>query len=337
MDTSALPVRDVAHVRLGEAISSRAGEVAERVLAGRRSGRSDPYVEQNPADVLRTCRLTTEQIGRWLATGQVTSPEENAQLDASAESAAAGARTLAQVTKNYLIWRDSVLDIAREEAERLNTPDEVLSELVTAVRQSNDTSLVRMARRFDAVRRELETQLRAEREQLDFLALHDALTGLANRLLLLDRLGTALSRLARGSSVTVLFIDVDEFKPVNDRLGHAAGDRLLTTLAERLRSRVRPSDTVARLGGDEFVVVCPELPRGRSGGQALAARLRATTEEPFDLGEPVFVTLSVGIAVGRAGATPEQVLASADKDMYATKQRGREPGSGRHRRVVPVA
>ena len=103
-------------------------------------------------------------------------------------------------------------------------------------------------------------------------ALHDPLTGLANRTLLRDRLEHALARSAREDLPTgVLFIDLDEFKDVNDRYGHAAGDAVLVELAGRLRAAVRPADTVARLGGDEFIVVCEHV--DRDAALALGARL----------------------------------------------------------------
>lgn len=313
--------QDAARVQLGEAITRRAPEVARTVLAGRISGSPDQYTREHPEDILRTSRLTTEQVGRWLTTGQTTTREENAQLDATAETAASGARPLATITKNYLLWRETVLGVAAEEAERLGTPAAIVGELVTTIRRASDASLVRMARRFDAARSELEEQLRIERERIDFLALHDGLTGLANRILLMDRLSSALAQVARGGTVAVLFIDVDDFKPVNDRLGHAAGDRLLVALAERLRSSVRPGDTVARLGGDEFVVVCPGLPASDGRGDAVADRLRSAVADPFDIGEPVRITLSIGIVHGTPDSTPEQLLVGADHDMYARKHR----------------
>ena len=124
-------------------------------------------------------------------------------------------------------------------------------------------------------------RLRSE-EQMRHAALHDPLTGLANRTLLRDRLEHALARSARDEVATgVLFIDLDEFKRVNDRFGHAAGDAVLAELGQRLRAAVRPADTVARLGGDEFVVVCEAIDERTA--LALGHRLDAAIRQPLSV------------------------------------------------------
>jgi diguanylate cyclase (GGDEF)-like protein/PAS domain S-box-containing protein len=159
-------------------------------------------------------------------------------------------------------------------------------------------------------------------------ALHDALTGLPNRALLLDRIEHALARLGRtGGHLAVLFADLDRFKMVNDRMGHAAGDSLLVAVADRLRSTVRPGDTVARLGGDEFVVLCEDVD-GENGALASAIRLSSALERPFDInGTEVIVTLSTGVALVGASdlvtVGPDSVLADADLAMYQAKANGR--------------
>jgi diguanylate cyclase (GGDEF)-like protein/PAS domain S-box-containing protein len=168
------------------------------------------------------------------------------------------------------------------------------------------------------------TEQKVAEELLLHHALHDVLTGLPNRSLLIDRLNIALRRTARsGGSVGVLFLDLDGFKVVNDSLGHATGDRLLDAVARRLEGCLRPSDTVARMGGDEFTVLLEDL-RDAAEARAVAERVHEALREPFVLdGRPVFTTASVGIAVGAGGATPESLLRDADTAMYRAKSQGR--------------
>jgi len=155
-------------------------------------------------------------------------------------------------------------------------------------------------------------------------ALHDPLTGLPNRTLALDRLDLALARRRRdGTGVAMLMLDLDRFKIINDSLGHATGDRVLVTLAARLRDTLRPSDTVARLGGDEFVVVC-ELPPGVHQVVELAERIGAAVRRPLrsDSGEH-FLTASIGIAMAEtASDTSASLLRDADAAMYRAKKLG---------------
>jgi diguanylate cyclase (GGDEF)-like protein/PAS domain S-box-containing protein len=156
-------------------------------------------------------------------------------------------------------------------------------------------------------------------------ALHDPLTGLPNRALALDRLEGALARRRRdGRAVAVLLADLDQFKLVNDSLGHAAGDDLLVALAPRLNDAVRPSDTVARLGGDEFLVVCEQLD-GPHEAIRVAERVAQAINQPIVLASSEhFVTASIGIAVAEsADAVPEDLLRDADAAMYRAKERGR--------------
>jgi diguanylate cyclase (GGDEF)-like protein len=155
-------------------------------------------------------------------------------------------------------------------------------------------------------------------------ALHDPLTGLPNRTLLLDRVDLALARRRReGLDVAMLMLDLDRFKLINDSLGHAVGDEVILALARRLREVVRSSDTVARLGGDEFVVAC-ERPGGPREVVELAERVGAALEHPFELasGEH-FLTASIGIALAEKGdETAASLLRDADAAMYRAKQRG---------------
>jgi diguanylate cyclase (GGDEF)-like protein len=155
-------------------------------------------------------------------------------------------------------------------------------------------------------------------------ATHDALTGLPNRTLFVERLQAALRETPEGGHLAVLFCDLDRFKVVNDSLGHAAGDELLRQVAARLGSTVRPGDTVGRLSGDEFAVLLPALARPEAAA-SFAARIASCFETPFRLeGEAVEVGTSVGIAL-RSGpdATVEEMLREADAAMYRQKDRGR--------------
>jgi diguanylate cyclase (GGDEF)-like protein/PAS domain S-box-containing protein len=163
-------------------------------------------------------------------------------------------------------------------------------------------------------------------EQLRHGALHDTLTGLPNRALFMDRLGQALARLRgrKGSDFSVLFIDLDRFKVVNDSLGHTAGDDLLMEIARRLARCVRPEDTVARLGGDEFTVLLTDVP-DRAEAARVAARVQRDLSAPQQLfGQEIVVTPSIGIAHGKAEyASAEEILRDADLAMYRAKSRGR--------------
>ncbi len=157
-------------------------------------------------------------------------------------------------------------------------------------------------------------------------ALHDPLTGLANRSLFGDRVAHALARQQRhpGASVAVLFLDLDDFKVVNDTLGHARGDRLLALVAERLGAVVRPADTVARLGGDEFALLLEEV-GSPDEARSVAERILRGLGELFDLGtRSMLVWASIGIALWSAnGITADELIHQADVAMYEAKRSGK--------------
>jgi len=151
-------------------------------------------------------------------------------------------------------------------------------------------------------------------------AVHDPLTGLANRVLLRDRLEHALARAEReGSETGVFFVDLDDFKRVNDLYGHATGDAVLKQLGERLSGALRPADTVARIGGDEFVAICEEVDEATA--RSLGRRIQAAIEVPVQAGDfHDTLTASIGIALGRSN--PDDLLAHADVAVYRAKAQG---------------
>jgi len=165
----------------------------------------------------------------------------------------------------------------------------------------------------------------AER-QLDHQVNHDALTGLPNRRHFVERLGEALAARTAGRTVAVLFVDLDNFKLVNDSLGHASGDRLLVALAERMRHVVRPDDLIARFGGDEFAVLVRGI-AGQDDVRRLADRLNSALRAPVAVdGEQRFVTASIGICIAPpapAEADATTVLRDADAAMYRAKELGK--------------
>jgi diguanylate cyclase (GGDEF)-like protein/PAS domain S-box-containing protein len=169
------------------------------------------------------------------------------------------------------------------------------------------------------------TERRALERELNHQAFHDTLTGLANRALFLDRLAHAMDRGDRlADPVAVLFLDLDDFKTVNDSLGHPAGDRLLVAVADRIRLATRPGDTVARFGGDEFAILV-ESGSMPAAAEVLAERVTGALEPPFHvLSNEVSMRASIGIALGqRPRETPDDLLRDADLAMYLAKHNGK--------------
>jgi diguanylate cyclase (GGDEF)-like protein len=168
------------------------------------------------------------------------------------------------------------------------------------------------------------TEQRQAEIKIEYMAHHDALTGLANRVLLNQRLEDALDRVFEPEMLAVHHLDLDQFKAVNDTFGHAAGDKLLKIVAERLRGLVRDTDTIARTGGDEFVIV--QLPIAEAAeATSLAQGIIAAISEPFDLdGHQAVIGTSVGIATAPGeGLTPDKLLRNADLALYRAKDHGR--------------
>jgi diguanylate cyclase (GGDEF)-like protein/PAS domain S-box-containing protein len=166
------------------------------------------------------------------------------------------------------------------------------------------------------------TARREAERQLAHAADHDLLTGLPNRGSFERSVNAALAAVAPGRSVAILFVDLDDFKQVNDSLGHGAGDRLLVLVAQRLRGSLEPADVVARFGGDEFVVLLPDS--SPEVALATARRLRSELGRPCDLdGQRRFVTASVGVTLGDGGADAESLIRDGDAAMYRAKATGK--------------
>ncbi len=165
------------------------------------------------------------------------------------------------------------------------------------------------------------TEQRRAEERVSYLARHDALTGLANRVLFYEGLIECLRGLRRGESIAVLSLDLDRFKSVNDKLGHPVGDKLLQAVAKRMRGCVREDDAAARIGGDEFAIV--QIARIPDAG-TLASRLIESLGAPYDLdGDQVVVGVSIGIAIAPAdGTEPDVLMKNADLALYRAKADG---------------
>jgi diguanylate cyclase (GGDEF)-like protein len=227
--------------------------------------------------------------------------------------------SVALLTRLNLWWSEATRTVLAEEAARLKISTGTLDEACDMVVKSCHSSLVRMAKQFDA---EFESLY----ERLSNLALHDSLTGLVNRATLVDWLDRAIARLARHpGGLVVAFMDLDNFKDVNDAYGHACGDEVLVELASRLAAQMRPEDLVARFGGDEFVAIFGDLSDPLEAAQRMAERLHSIVTEPVRVnGEDVHMTISIGIAVVQGpGCHTDEVLAQADAAMYSVKKTGR--------------
>ncbi|MGH9087297.1 MAG: putative bifunctional diguanylate cyclase/phosphodiesterase [Acidimicrobiales bacterium] len=227
--------------------------------------------------------------------------------------------SVAMLTKLNFWWSEVTCQVLAHEGRRLGVDPSIVDEATVMVVKSSQASLVDMAKRFDA-------EIESLHKRLTDLALHDPLTGLANRMVLVDQLDRALARLARSAGgLALVFVDLDDFKAVNDVYGHAFGDAVLREVASRLTASVRPGDVVARLGGDEFVLLFEALPNPAIEGQRRAERVRAAASQPISVdGHEVRITVSAGVATVRLpGRRSEDVLAEADRAMYGAKRAGR--------------
>jgi diguanylate cyclase (GGDEF)-like protein len=273
--------------------------------------------------------LATVMVARWMAYGVPVSAEEMQYIAERGDLAASLQQSTVNITRAYLIWRDTVGEILRDEAARLQTPREPLNDALRVVRISCDASLVQVARAFDRRMTELHAELAAERETLSHQALHDPLTGLPNRVLLYDRISQALLAAKRTTQpFVILAIDLDGFKAVNDTLGHDGGDVVLQQVADRLVKSVRESDTVARQGGDEFTVLLSRMAAETAAEVARKLEVKLCQVLAYD-GKTVSVGATIGVATfPHDGDDIHTLLRSADQAMYRRK-REREGGQAR--------
>lgn len=177
------------------------------------------------------------------------------------------------------------------------------------------------------------TERKKAEENIRYMAYHDILTGLPNRVAFEERLSLELARAERNDlKLAVMVVDLDRFKQVNDTLGHFSGDLLLEEVARRMQSCLRKSDTLARYGGDEFILVLPEID-GSEGARVIAGKLADAMREPVDLkGEQHTATISMGIAIYPEHAlNRKQLIDMADQAMYAAKEAGRDSGESNFR------
>jgi diguanylate cyclase (GGDEF)-like protein len=306
--------------RLGEALSARGGDVLAGTVARTRASKHvlDGAVEES---FERIGMASTAAVASWMA-GEGLEAAREVGMETwhiFGQLAADRVAPLNEVLKRCLRWRDAAADVLHESAKELGVGAEALSVALVALQRTLDITLIQVGEFF-------ETERHRADEQLAFLATHDPLTGLPNRTLILDRVEQMLARSRRSQApVAALFVDLDNFKSINDTLGHGAGDELLQAVAARLDGVVRATDALGRLGGDEFVVVTEELSL-EAGPEMIAERLLDALKPPFKLGADsktrVTVTASIGIAAGDH-ASAEDLLRDADIAMYRAKWDGK--------------
>ncbi len=313
--------------RLGEALKGGTDDVVAGMQ--RRSAGSgavlDALVEDSFA---RVGSVSTIAVARWMAgDGEEVAREVGRESwRIFGQLAAQRAAPLNEVTKRCLRWRDAAEEVVLERAAALELGEEVRERALEMLQRSLDVTLVRMCEAFEEERRKAHEELSRRQDELAFLATHDPLTGLPNRTLILDRVEQMLVRSRRNRApVAALFVDLDNFKGINDTLGHGAGDRLLKAVAARLGAAIRDTDALGRLGGDEFVVIAEGMSLA-AGPELIAERLLVALEAPFVLdgseANRLAVTASVGIAMGDRESA-EELLRDADIAMYRSKWDGK--------------
>jgi diguanylate cyclase (GGDEF)-like protein len=313
--------------RLGETLKARTEDVLELTVT-RTAGPDhevDALVQESFEQISRS---STIAVARWIAgEGMEVAIEIGRETwEIFGELAAHRAASLNEVTRRCLLWRNVMAEVLQESAAQLDLSHDTLDQALNILQMSLEFSLLRMCECFESERRRTDEELTRREEELGFMATHDALTGLPNRTLILDRVEQMLARSTRSQKpVAALFIDLDNFKGINDTLGHGVGDELLRAVAARLDGVIRNTDALGRLGGDEFVVISEEISLS-AGPELIAERLLDALKHPFKLGGDeatrVTVTASIGIAVGEK-ISAEELLRDADIAMYRAKWDGK--------------
>ena len=279
----------------------------------------------------RICTLSTTAVARWMAGDglEVTNDAGRETWYIFGQLAAHRGASLKEVARRCLLWRDSLADVLRESAKELASSQKAILQALAMLQLSVDITLVRVCERFETERERADEELERRQEELAFMATHDPLSGLPNRTLMLDRVEQMLVRARRNQApIAALFVDLDNFKSINDTLGHKAGDELLRSVTARLQGVVRDADALGRIGGDEFVIVAEELSLA-AGPELIAERLLEGLREPFELTQgqetrlTVTVTASIGIASGDR-TSPDELLRDADIAMYRAKWDGKD-------------
>src|ERR1035441_2652442 len=247
--------------RLGEAVKARAGDVLTLTVA-RTIGSGEVVDGVVQESFERICDSSTIAVARWIAgEGMEVATEAGRETwEIFAELAAHRAASLNEVTRRCYWWRNVMAEVLKDCGKQLDVSPDTLSQALNILQLSLEFSVLRMCESYEAERRLTDEELARREEELSFLATHDCLTGLPNRTLILDRVEQMLARSRRSQTpVAALFVDLDNFKSINDTLGHGVGDELLQAVAARLDGVVRATDALGRLGGDEFVVITEEL------------------------------------------------------------------------------
>jgi len=310
---------------LGQALEARVHDISGRVLdtwhqrAPEAAAAADLRVKE---DVVRMTEFSTLLVSNYLLHGVAQSEDQAQWLASSGKAPLRDTIALADLTKLYLYWRDSMIETISAESSRLGIGDDLRDSTHAIVRGGSDGSIVRMAKQFDAERQRLERELAIERKRLAHQAQHDALTALPNRRLFFDRLTHALDLLERHRvGLALIFIDVDDFKSINDRYGHSVGDEALIAIGHRLNAVVRRTDTIARLGGDEFVVLSEQLGDPAAEAVLLAERVQLRLAEPYGA-HALRLSASIGIAATETAIGTDELIRQADHAMYTAKRRG---------------